>query len=131
MPNLQPSRARPTVNACSSFTPAEAGHAAECHNTWLSKVDHCRVRLKLMENGKMDAPETSSPDFTDIKDAIMHAIKPYENLEEVEPKDKFVAISYNMAYDHLIARNWPSCEVIAQILRLTCLDPNPVGSAYS
>ncbi|KAI4241759.1 MAG: hypothetical protein L6R42_011188 [Xanthoria sp. 1 TBL-2021] len=101
-----PLRAIPGANECSSPASTEVD-AAERHRTWMSKVDQSRFRRKLMETGKMAAPETPSPDFTYIKNAIMHAIKPYDNLEEIEYKDKFVAISYNMASSQPRVVNYP------------------------
>ncbi|KAI4265153.1 MAG: hypothetical protein L6R38_009620 [Xanthoria sp. 2 TBL-2021] len=125
-----PLRTIPGANECSSPASTEVD-AAERHRTWMSKVDQSRFRLKLMETGKMAAPETPSADFTYIKNAIMHAIKPYDNLEEIEHKDKFVAMSYNMAssqprvvdYPHSLAH-----PLSKRIPVLTCISPTIISS---
>ena len=138
----------------SSLPSLEDSEAAEHQATWASIIDQSRLRLKLVQTGRLSVPETPSADFTYVKNAIMHAIKPYDNFEEIDNKDKFTAILYNMvslppsslitctsltwvnvnrdlqqAHDRLTARQYQPCEGTSQTLRCLCLDPSTVGES--
>ncbi|KAL8664892.1 MAG: hypothetical protein Q9168_007820 [Polycauliona sp. 1 TL-2023] len=103
----------------------------EIDNTWKSKVLKSYFRRSQALKRNMGTPKTPSPDFTLIKDAVIRAIQPYDNFEEIDYQDKFAAMSYNMCYSHLMAREWKPCEGIAQLLRFTCLDPKPANENSS
>lgn len=45
----------------------------------------------------MAPPDRPSADFTDIRDAIVYATKPYDYSDEVGPSDGYLTTSYNMA----------------------------------
>ena len=68
----------------------------ELDNTWKSKNLKSYFRRSQVLKRKTGTPKTPSPDFTLIKDAVIRAIQPYDDFEEIDYQDKFAAMSYNM-----------------------------------
>lgn len=107
-------------------------------------ISRSQRRQELFGSGRIPVPKTPAADFADAKAALLDGIKPF-NVDEVDAKDKLLAVSYNLvsrvrsahiqaridynalkAYDRFTAQQYRQCEGICMILRLSCLDQGQV-----
>ncbi|KAI4241416.1 MAG: hypothetical protein L6R40_004592 [Gallowayella cf. fulva] len=91
-------------------------------------ISRSQRRQELFGSGRIPVPKTPAADFADAKAALLDGIKPF-NVDEVDAKDKLLAVSYNLvsrvrsahiqaridynalkAYDRFTAQQYRQCE---------------------